>query len=483
MARDITLRGHDYRYAAEQAVMAFLPDFGGEGDRLLSSFSGGVASARMEYRGKVYEGHAVAASVPEGERERVKLEQRLIRESIFEAVLPALPKAPPWGSLTGVRPGKLAARYMDLHGRDMEETAKWLVSEYRISPARAALCARVSEAGLKVRDRLAPEDIILYVGIPFCPTRCAYCSFVSHSVEKSLALVEPYVEALCREMADAGALLRETGLRVRAVYWGGGTPTTLSPEQLRRAMGCLGEHIDLSDNLEYTVEAGRPDTVTAEKLLALRDGGATRLSINPQTMEDAVLAAIGRRHTAADIEAAYALCREVFPEARVNMDLISGLPGDSAEGFRRSLERVLQMAPENVTVHTLTRKRGSDMNESALSGLPGETVGEMVDYSLRRLPEMGYAPYYLYRQKFSVGGYENVGWAWAGTECLYNIAMMEELCSVLSLGAGGATKRLLPGGKILRCFNKKYPREYLASLSAAKEEKRRLFLGEKGVFG
>ena len=327
-----------------------------------------------------------------------------------------------------------------------------------------------------MRDCLAPGDIILYVGIPFCPTRCAYCSFVSHSVEKSLKLVEPYVEALLEEMESAGRLAREAGLRVRAVYWGGGTPTTLSESQLARTLDALAEAFDLSANLEYTVEAGRPDTVTPEKLAVLRSRGVGRISLNPQTMDDRVLEAIGRRHTAEDIRRSFALARERFP-GQINMDLIAGLPADSTEGFCRSLEEVMALDPENITVHTLTRKRGADLNGMALSAPDGAAVGTMLDYAMERLTAGAYAPYYLYRQKFSAGGFENVGWAREGTECFYNVAMMEELCSVLSLGAGGATKRILPGGKILRCLNRKYPYEYIGSLEAAGEEKRKLFLG------
>ncbi len=476
MALPIELRGHGHLYAAEQALMAFLPDFGGEGDRLVSSWDGHCARAELRYRGGDWEGLAEpAAPLPEEELLRKRVLQRLIKESIFRACVSALGETPPWGSLTGVRPGKLAARHMEEAGRDEGETAAWLQREYSLSPRRAALCAKAAKTGLETKDRLGEKDIILYVGIPFCPTRCAYCSFVSHSVEKSLKLVEPYVEALGREIADAGALVRELGLKVKAVYWGGGTPTTLDAEQLRRTLDRVAAAFALPAGLEYTVEAGRPDTITREKLAVLQSAGVTRISLNPQTMDDRVLAAIGRRHSAQAVRSSYALAREHFG-GQINMDLIAGLPEDSTAGFRASLEEVLSLAPENVTVHSLTRKRGADLNGMALEGLPGPVVGEMLDCALARLPAEGYEPYYLYRQKFSAGGYENVGWAKEGTVCLYNVAMMEELCSVLSLGAGGATKRLLPGGKILRCFNKKYPYEYIGSLEEADRDKRALFL-------
>ncbi len=481
MGMDIRLRGHGPRYAAEQALMAWLPDFGGEGDRLLSSLEGERAQARLTLAGQEYTGEAaLSAPLPEEPLGRKRAEQRLVRESIYRAAVSALGHTPPWGSLTGVRPGKLAARHMEEVGRDEGETAAWLQAEYGLSPVRARLCAQAARAGLAAGDKLGEKDVILYVGIPFCPSRCAYCSFVSHSVEKSLKLVGPYVEALGQEMESAGRLVREAGLRVRAVYWGGGTPTTLSAEDLRRLMAALRESFDLSVCEEYTVEAGRPDTVTREKLLALREGGAGRISINPQTLDDRVLDAIGRRHSAQAVYDAYALAREVGG-FDVNMDLIAGLPLDSVSGFRRSLSGVIALGPENITVHTLTRKRGADLNEMPLRGLIGEEVGEMLDDALSALPEAGYGPYYLYRQKFSAGGYENVGWAKEGKDCLYNIAMMEELCPVLSLGAGGATKWPLAGGKILRCFNKKYPYEYIGSLREAEEEKLALFREARAV--
>ena len=226
--------------------MAYLPDFGGEGDLLVSSLAGSCARASLHYRDRDHEGVArLVGPLPEETLLRKRALQRLVKESIFRACVSALGQAPPWGSLTGVRPGKLAARHMEETGRDAGETAAWLQEEYSLSPRRAALCAETAKTGLEVKDSLGEKDIILYVGIPFCPTRCAYCSFVSHSVEKSLKLVEPYVEALGREIADTGALVRQLGLKVKAVYWGGGTPTTLDAEQLRRTLDRLAEAFEL----------------------------------------------------------------------------------------------------------------------------------------------------------------------------------------------------------------------------------------------
>ena len=309
---------------------------------------------------------------------------------------------------------------------------------------------------------LKAQEVSLYIGIPFCPTRCAYCSFVSADVGRTLKLVDPYVDALLREIEETGLVLREAGLAVRSFYMGGGTPTTLSADQLDRLLSQCKKSLPLDGCTEYTVEAGRPDTITQEKLLALARHHTSRISINPQTLEGPVLEAIGRRHTPGDIRAAYELAR-AGGFSCINMDLIAGLPRDSFAGFRRSLEGVLAMGPENITVHTLALKKGSALMERGGALPSGEEVARMLDFSREILTTSGYHPYYLYRQKYMSGSLENVGWAKPGTENLYNIVMMEELHTVVSLGAGGVTK-LIQDGKILRLANPKYPHDYLSGL-------------------
>ncbi len=310
-----------------------------------------------------------------------------------------------------------------------------------------------------MQNDLKPNDISLYVGIPFCPTRCAYCSFVAQSVEKSFALVEPYLAALFDEIEQAGAMVRSLGLHIKSFYMGGGTPTTLTAEQMDRLLTRLERSFDFTSLAESTIEAGRPDTIDPEKLAVLRAHGVTRVSVNPQTMEDRVLAAIGRRHTADDIRRAM---REVmaagFPH--VNMDLIAGLPEDTPEGFRRSLDEVLSMGADNITVHTLSLKKGSRIMLEGSRIPSADEVAEMLDYADPTLRKHGFEPYYLYRQKYMSGSFENVGWTRPGGEGLYNIYIMEELHSILSLGAGGSTK-MVGGGLIRRAFNAKYPREYI----------------------
>jgi len=299
------------------------------------------------------------------------------------------------------------------------------------------------------------------VGIPFCPTRCAYCSFVSNSVEKSFHLVEPYLQALMAEIDAAAELVKELGLRVKSFYMGGGTPTTLTAEQMDRLLTRLNTKFDLSSVVEYTVEAGRPDTITEDKLRALRAGGVTRISINPQSMEDHVLKAIGRRHSAEDIFKAMAMVEKI-PFPHVNMDLIAGLPEDTPAGFRRTLDQVIAFGADDITIHTLSLKKGSRITLEGTRIPTVAEVGEMLDYAGPALRGAGFAPYYLYRQKYMSGSFENVGWSKPGGIGWYNIYIMEELHSILSLGCGGSTKMVDPAkNRIERVFNLKFPTEYI----------------------
>ena len=385
-----------------------------------------------------------------------------LKQAFYKAGTALLGHELPWGSLTGVRPVKLPTKAM-LSGKTAKQARRELEWEYRVSPPRAALAVECAQAALDVQRNLQRDGLALYIGVPFCPTRCAYCSFISADVKGSLALVDPYVDALCRETELAGALLREKGLHITSAYMGGGTPTTLTAEQLDRVLSCAERSLPMERCTEFTVEAGRPDTLTADKLKTLRVHGIGRISINPQTMEDAVLRSIGRAHTAAQIEAAYELAQKHFG-GLVNMDLIAGLPTDSLPGFQRTLDRILALSPANITVHTLALKKGSRLTEEGgVLPSPGD-VEAMLELASDRLRGAGYAPYYLYRQKYMSGSFENVGWAGPGAVCAYNIVMMEELQTVLSLGAGGITKLVDPDrGQIIRLNNPKYAKEYLES--------------------
>ncbi len=458
---DLYLIGHDYKYAAEQMLLTLYPDrrpvypdHAPAGDRAEIALDGGEAVCRLVQGDGTFEGRA-EIRYWRNDRERVRMEQQAVKLSFYRAALAAGARKPVWGALTGVKPGKLMARYLR-SGRSAADFAR----DFDVDPDRAALCETTARAALAAKASLSAGDIGLYVGIPFCPTRCAYCSFISSAVGASEKLVEPYLAALLREIRRTGQAVRDAGERPVALYLGGGTPTTLSAEQLDALCTALEECFDLTALREYTVEAGRPDTITREKLQVLRAHGVDRVSVNPQTMSDQVLEAIGRRHTAKDVLDALALVRDAGG-FQVNMDLIAGLPKDAPEGFRRTVERVLALGPENVTVHTLAIKNGSYLAQCRADLPDGTAVGEMVDFAGEALRAAGYEPYYLYRQKYMSGGFENVGWAKPGTGSLYNLLMMEELCPVIAMGAGASTKRTGPDGSVTRRMNPKYPKEYI----------------------
>ena len=479
------LHGHFYKYAVEQMLLTLFPEERPvypegrpTGDRMEIRLSRGekfwTATCLLQRDGQRFHGRAAAAAGSlSTEVERDRRCQRLVKNAVYRAALASGCKKPVWGALTGVRPGKLLCARLESSDKE-EEALRGFREEFDVSPERAALCLDASRHTLLAKAALAPGDVCLYVGIPFCPTRCAYCSFVSQAVEKSMQLIPPFLQALEREIEATAQQVRAQGLRPVALYMGGGTPTTLSAAQLERLCARLAEAFDLSALREYTVEAGRPDTITAEKLQVLRAQGVDRISVNPQSMSDAVLEAIGRKHSAADIVRALESVRAVGGMA-VNMDLIAGLPGDTTVGFAKTLDAVLALAPENITIHTLSLKKGSRITLEG-AALPGaEQVGAMLDLAQARLRGADYEPYYLYRQKFMSGGFENVAWTRPGFANLYNICIMEELCSILAMGGGGSTKLIRPdGGRNLRVMAPKYPLEYNRDIARTCAEKEKI---------
>ena len=482
-------RGHDCKYAAEQMLLCLFPEErpvypagdpvpGEDGLTLTFSREAVSASAALTRKGETFTASAQEEvfppdSDPLGQN---RVTQRLLKLAFYRAARKSGVPQPPWGALTGVRPVKLPAKVL-ARGGSLEEADALLRDRYDVTDVRRALALSCAQYSAAAKDSLGAHEVSLYVGIPFCPTRCAYCSFVSSDVTRALRQIEPYLDALLREAEVLARVLKESGRTVRTVYIGGGTPTTLSAPQLDRLLTGLRGTLDLSRCTEFTVEAGRPDTITAEKLAVLRSHGADRVSVNPQSLQDSVLRAMGRAHTAQQAREAFALSRAAgFPH--VNTDLIAGLPKDSLSGFRATLKEVLSLAPENITVHTLALKRGSSLlgeNGAPVLALPSaEEVAGMLSLAWRSLSEAGYRPYYLYRQKYMSGSFENVGWCLPGQESLYNIAMMEELHPVLALGGGGVTKLVEPRtGRITRLSAPKYPYDYLSRLDdvlAQKEE-------------
>lgn len=363
---------------------------------------------------------------------------------------------PQWGLITGVRPVKRINR-MRNEGLSDNKIREILINKYLVSDEKINLAFATADTQEKMLSDLGRKTFSLYVSIPFCPTRCSYCSFVSQTLDKVEAIIPQYIKNICREIEYTIEMTHSLGLVCDTVYFGGGTPTSITAQQLETIMKTVSRCIDISSLREYTVEAGRADTITREKLEVIKRNGATRISINPQTFNDDVLVAIGRRHTAKDVVESFSLARQLgFDD--INMDLIAGLPTDTAESFVNTIDTALSLAPENITVHTLSIKRAADLNHGSREVLDSP-VPSMVSYASHKLMENRYMPYYLYRQKNTLGNLENTGYSLKGKESLYNIFIMEEVQTILAVGAGASTK-LVSDTDIKRIFNYKHPLEY-----------------------
>ena len=364
--------------------------------------------------------------------------RRLCRQTLYDLLRKETGIHPPWGSMTGIRPTHLMYEALN-EGMSMADAQEHLVHQFDVAPEKAALLAEL----VSVQQQLPPPGddwMDVYIGIPFCTTRCTYCSFSSGELGDG-HLVAPYLTALFREMDACAQLLRDAGKKLRAVYVGGGTPTSLNEEQLPRLLEKMMQCFPCA--MEYTVEAGRPDTLTLPKLEAIRRAGVQRISINPQTMNDKTLRVIGRAHTAQQVEEAYAMARTANIH-HINMDVIAGLPGENIDDFTRTMDAALRLKPESLTVHTLAIKRSSRLHLENAPLPDGETASRMVQLGLDTAHQLGMKPYYLYRQKYMAGNQENVGYALPGHACQYNVDIMEETTHILALGAGGISKRVYP---------------------------------------
>ncbi len=456
----IQLINNNFSYEMEKLTMAFFPDrkitvnpdsYEGEEDIITIEQKDDPLSLSARFHDAYAEEVVEAVDDPELAAGRV----------LYRVLSDVTGIRPQWGILTGVRPAKVMTKHIDSDG---EEAAKqYFVHRLYADPKKAELAAIISNAERQIMDTTTPESISLYVGIPFCTSRCTYCSFVSESIASPRArkLYPAYFEKLLEEIRVTGQIAREKGRVLRTVYVGGGTPSTLTAEQTRELLDTIHASFDFSHCNEVTFEAGRADSITEDKLRAMYEGGADRISINPQTMTDAILEAVGRRHTVQDVYDVFEAARRVGYE-NINMDLIAGLPGDSPENFERSLKDVIALDPESVTVHTLAYKRSSSLIPTKDLFARGQETSQMVDTANELLASAGYAPYYMYRQTRSVGNLENVGWAKPGCESDYNVFMMEECQDIFACGAGAVTKMLVPGTTdIIRVFNYKYPYEYV----------------------
>ena len=367
----------------------------------------------------------------------------------------------PWGILTGGRPVKLLRRLAE--GSSEEQAVKKFEKDFFVSNEKIALSRETEHNERKILELSKPESFSLYVGIPFCPSRCSYCSFVMASIERAEKLIEPYTKLLCEEIKQTAEIANKLGLRLETVYFGGGTPTTLSAEQLDTVLRTVNKSFDMSTCREFTVEAGRPDTIDIAKLFALKENKVDRISINPQTVNDEVLKTIGRKHTAQQFFDAFELARKCGFD-NINTDLIAGLPTDTPESFKNSLDSIVRLNAECITVHTLCMKRASRLTTEGvtLDLQQARDAREMLAYTQNILGQNEYIPYYMYRQSRMVGNLENVGWSKKGFESLYNVYVMDETHTILACGSGGVTKLKRNNPDYLeRIFNFKYPYEYI----------------------
>lgn len=367
----------------------------------------------------------------------------------------------PWGILTGVRPVKLLRRLAEESSE--EQAVKKFENDFFVSNEKIALSRETEHNERKILELSRPESFSLYVGIPFCPSRCSYCSFVMASIERAEKLIEPYTKLLCEEIKRTAEIANKLGLRLETVYFGGGTPTTLSAEQLDTVLRTVNKSFDMSTCREFTVEAGRPDTIDSAKLFALKENKVDRISINPQTTNDEVLKTIGRKHTAQQFFDAFELARKCGFD-NINTDLIAGLPTDTPESFKNSLDSIVKLNAECITVHTLCMKRASRLTTEGvtLDLQQARDAREMLAYTQNILGQNEYIPYYMYRQSRMVGNLENVGWSKRGFESLYNVYVMDETHTILACGSGGVTKLKRNNPDYLeRIFNFKYPYEYI----------------------
>ena len=411
-----------------------------------------------------------------------------VGRAMFAAGKELIGHTPPWGILTGVRPAKVAGGLIR-NAKGIIKTKRILRDEYFLNNQKAALATSVAQAEMKITKKMPINTCSLYISIPFCPTRCAYCSFVSYTTPRLLSMIDEYLDVLIVDLEETLDIIERVGMQISTIYIGGGTPTTLTAPQLQRLMSKISKRVNIAHLLEFTVEAGRPDTISKEKLDVLLNYGVTRISVNPQTLNDDILREIGRRHTADDFFNAYRLAKESGIRD-INVDLIAGLPGDDFKNFSETMDKIIELAPTNITVHTFSVKKASDAlrNNSNVYSLSGGDAAKSVSYAQLKAKFAGYKPYYMYRQKNTVGNFENVGFAQEGTEGLYNIYMMEEVHSIFAAGAGAVSKLVdyVPEtqGKstIRRLFNPKYPYEYLRADTEEEMKNATLeFYRERGI--
>lgn len=409
-------------------------------------------------------------------RQQRKEQKDVLKYSLYKLLTKLTGKTLPWGNLTGIRPAKLAMAMIEA-GMKNSEIAEEMRKRYLVSPEKTALAITIANREREILKDIDYENgYSLYVGIPFCPSICLYCSFSSYPLKQWKDRVELYLDALCKEIREVSSIMKKKGRKLDTVYIGGGTPTTLEPDQLQRLLDTLTEHFDCRNLAEFTIEAGRPDSITREKLQVIRKYPVSRISVNPQTMNQETLEIIGRRHTAEETRQAFYLARECGFD-NINMDLIVGLPEETIEDVRETMRQLEELDPDNITVHSLAIKRAARlrMQKEQYENLHIENTAQTIDLTAECCHEMGLEPYYLYRQKNMAGNFENVGYAKPGKAGVYNILIMEEKQTIMALGAGATTKVVFENGKrIERVGNVKDIINYLDRVDEMVERKREL---------
>lgn len=463
----ILFKGHNFKYETEATVKLFIPSrftfyydiTDSDGDIIMSQLK---ECRRFTYFFAYCRINGIrvrkAYKIPKENADKNNCEYEICR-LIYLCLQKLTGITPPWGLMTGIRPVKKMTGLIE-SGMSRGQAFTILKDKYMVSDKRLELAYTTAVNQLPLLKRIGFDTISLYVSIPFCPSRCSYCSFVSHSIDSAKKLIPDYIKFLCREIEIVGKIIRDLNLKIDTVYFGGGTPTSVEAMQLDNIMKTLSENIDVSKVREYNVEAGRADTITIDKLKVIKENGATRISVNPQTLNDEVLKIIGRRHTAEDTINAFYSARSLGFD-NINMDLIAGLPGDSFDSFCNTLDKVIELDPESITVHTLTIKRSAKLYELNINEFKNNPASDMINRSIDILPEKGYVPYYLYRQKNTLENLENIGFAKKGKESLYNIFIMDETQTILGVGCAASTKLVESGGKITRIHNYKFPFEYI----------------------
>lgn len=472
----LSLINHNYRYELEKLIRIFLPfekiefyeNMQTDDGSAVAQLEGNVAIGKLYLNGKVFQSSATVNMAASNIKNEIELK---LATSLYDCFKEASGYIPEWGILTGIRPAKLYSRLVSEMGENKADA--YFSNVFKVSDKKLFLCKETHLSEERIVSLSDNNSYSLYISIPFCPTRCSYCSFVSHSVESAKKLIPKYIDNLCEELITTSKIANDLNLRLTTVYIGGGTPTSIDAEYLKTVMETVYQYFDLSQVLEYTVEAGRPDTVTEEKLKVIKNFGATRISINPQTMNDNVLKEIGRKHTAGDTVKAFNLAR-LLGFNNINMDLIAGLPTDTFGSFKSTVREILRLNPESVTVHSLSMKRASSLTKNGC--FPETAIGieaaKMVDYAHDILAENEIFPYYMYRQSKTVGNLENVGYSKRGYECLYNVFIMDETHTILACGASAVTKLREPNGDYIeRIFNFKYPYEYIDRFNELLERK------------